>query len=460
MDVITSIQSNLLPEFSVEEPRQSAIPFAWHKEEALVLETLQPVLDDEARETILSAAVEYWSRSDDKGPAGSRFTLQGANKREVHATDLGEPAVEAINKALASYVYPLLRQGFVDRIPSLNLQSWSLLPYDALVIEYDATSENLLPTEERPAQPLHRDLGLLSVNIALDDPSGFQGGGTVFERLLLDEDNSPTVVPRSAGHAVAHPCRERHAGGALISGKRTILVLFMTGTPNGRAYEGTCPKVEIAARCKAFGTRLGAGETVHLPTRRPLSGNKDQILTYRAALRSDPTDGEAWLYLAISLMRGPESRTNFEAIEALLEAKSLNPADGRVYNTLGIALERQAHMLSSDDFEMAILEAYRMAALLHRRAAGAGCKGAALDARSSLLNWGLWHANRDEFENAVAVLRQVFVDSTVAAEPTSKAQATCDEEIDARQIEANRVVRDARRLLSFCENQLYKVVST
>jgi ribosomal protein S18 acetylase RimI-like enzyme len=197
----------------------------------------------------------------------------------------------------------------------------------------------------------------------------------------------------------------------------------------------------------------------------PLQGKQDQILCYRAAVQYDPSDGEAWLYLAMALQSDPTSDdgTNNlnEAIECLKMARQLNSNDGRVHNTLGIMLQKRLRATIPEpetvDYQLLqdeIMESFRTAAKLHSRAAAAGCQGAAAEARSALLNWGLYHANRDEFQKAAPILRQVCLEGHVA--DTSLDDDTASQqpkELDMRKQEARRIVRDAKALLSFCEKQ-------
>jgi len=227
---------------------------------------------------------------------------------------------------------------------------------------------------------------------------------------------------------------------------------------------------------------LGGGSTVPVPSGDsasppPLNGKEDQILCYRAAVESDPTDGEAWLYLGMGLMSKPpcgslqdQLTLSEEILECLDRAQEINPTDGRVFNTLGIALQQHQQLLEfaapsepdqrssspGDDDDIRI--AFAKAATLHKHAALAGCMGAAVEARSALLNWGLWHANRDEFDMAVPILRQICVDGIVADTSSTDLEVADDDphNLDVREYEAKRTVRDAKGLLAFCEKQLHQ----
>ena len=75
---------------------------------------------------------------------------------------------------------------------------------------------------------MHRDASLVSVNVALSPCDGYVGGGTWFEALERGNTRStPGAVRGGRGCAVAHNSGAQHAGNALVSGERWILVLFV-----------------------------------------------------------------------------------------------------------------------------------------------------------------------------------------------------------------------------------------
>lgn len=499
MDVSTSLSNTLLPESTTRFNSKDnvPIPFEWRSKTSSILETTQPVLDPNECRLIQQAAMQYWERTGNSSSSAattgsSRFTFQGRNKREAHAHQLdpNSQAIQVINDALESTIYPLLRKVFCDESQEQQQPIDSFLVYDSLVIEYDARS--CANAEEFPAQPLHRDLGLFSVNIALNDPCEFKGGGTVFERLLTipnqqqlkgnhdDDKNVASIVPRSVGHMVAHPCRERHAGGALKSGRRAILVIFLTGRTNDVTEgPGGCPKLELATRCKAIGMALAdQDKKIPIPSSgavneaAPLNGEYDRILCYRAAIQSDPLDGEAYLLLAMALLSSSsieKSERYPEILRSLQKARELNPSDGRIYNTLGIALKGDMEIRASEkpddednyrliqEQEGKIVEAFRTASQLHSLAAQAGCQGAEKEARAALLNYGLWHANRDEMESAIGIFRQICVSGPLADNDSDLDEDEKNpEREDPKDFQAKRVVKDATALLAFCERQLEK----
>ena len=98
---------------------------------------------------------------------------------------------------------------------------------------------------------MHRDFLALTVNIALNQPSDFEGGGTVLEAL------SKEPIKFQRGHALIHPGDVRHAGSSTTSGTRYVLVLFLmskTIVPHDR-YLG-----EWAERCMVVAASSGVEE--------------------------------------------------------------------------------------------------------------------------------------------------------------------------------------------------------
>jgi hypothetical protein len=77
-----------------------------------------------------------------------------------------------------------------------------------------------------------------SFNVLLSDPStAFSGGGTYFDHPL-----NYSKQPVGIGGALVHCGKRRHAGNAITSGTRYLLVGFVdeqrTGTCEGRGLDG------------------------------------------------------------------------------------------------------------------------------------------------------------------------------------------------------------------------------
>ncbi|KAI8904677.1 hypothetical protein EDD86DRAFT_194539 [Gorgonomyces haynaldii] len=74
-------------------------------------------------------------------------------------------------------------------------------------------------SNRQPELKAHRDGCLISFNILLNDPSEFDGGGTLF---LPDN-----LVQPQKGECVVHDSRLLHAGHPITQGERKILVGFV-----------------------------------------------------------------------------------------------------------------------------------------------------------------------------------------------------------------------------------------
>mmetsp|Transcript_49052 Transcript_49052/g.101313 ORF Transcript_49052/g.101313 Transcript_49052/m.101313 type:complete len:407 (-) Transcript_49052:489-1709(-) len=150
---------------------------------------------------------------------------------------------EMINKKLLPRIFSSVVKAFdgcADHPSDLRLGG-------ARVVRYDAA-------EGQVELGMHRDFLALTVNIALNDPSEFEGGGTVVEAL------SKTPIRLEQGHALIHPGDVRHAGSSITSGSRYVLVLFLmskTIVPHDR-YVG-----EWAQQCMGLAANSQADEKDH-----------------------------------------------------------------------------------------------------------------------------------------------------------------------------------------------------
>jgi hypothetical protein len=130
-------------------------------------------------------------------------------------------ASEWLTEKLHSTLFPLLQDRF--GVAGLTLT-------DALVIGYGYFGSG------SRSQPMHRDLSLLSLNVALSPSSDYVGGGTYFEAL-------GEYLHQEQGHVTCHAGGTMHAGNAISSGERWILVLFVS--------DETRP--QLARRCHSLG---------------------------------------------------------------------------------------------------------------------------------------------------------------------------------------------------------------
>ena len=153
-----------------------------------IMQSQRPILSSSECDFLRQSAEDYWKKAELEGTQTSRFTYQRPGNCEMHVEDLNEKALNVINGALLERIYPWLQNAFALPIDI------ELSVYDALVIRYNATEAALTSSSDEKSfgagQPLHRDLGMFSVNIALSDRIMFEGGGTFFEELVSLKDQT------------------------------------------------------------------------------------------------------------------------------------------------------------------------------------------------------------------------------------------------------------------------------
>lgn len=464
-----------------------------------------PLLNSTSIQSLREAAERLWEEQRQRSDlaSSSRFTYQMKNNYEAHVQDLFQfnPHLQHImDELLLHKVYPILRYSFghngstnsnqnndtsMTYIAPLSKENFAinktykLSVYDSLFIRYNATGDKESSTA---GQPFHRDLGLCSMNIALNPPAinnsngehditslSFVGGGTFFENLVqistninstslpwelqtvndhtIDMNHSALIRPRRAGEFVAHPCSERHAGVVTTHGIRDILVIFVTAqqqddnddTMNDSSINSTwnrrfCPTSERVARLKGqarFSTTV-----------------EDKQLCYHAALLEDPNDGEAWQFLGMSLLY--DSNDIESALRCLEIAKNHSPNDSRVYNNLGVAYMRQQQKndvsVQSNHYDSRIEECFIRSLKLSSIAVKSGVM--TIDYESALLNLGIFYAGRDDFSTAFKVL------SLIANEEEERRKQVFD---DSHHY--SRVVQDSKQLLDLCKDHLGLVLA-
>eukprot|EP00978_Attheya_sp_CCMP212_P004359 scaffold9504_cov49-Attheya_sp.AAC.5 len=484
----------------------------------------EPLLNDTCVNILVSAAEDYWEQESRKGSDGttSRFTYQQPGNAELHVADLAlaNSTVHSIMTNLLSHqLYPLVRHAFDPILWNHDeATAAQFCVYDSLLIKYNATEANGFETNAKASiknntanqgagQPLHRDLGLVSVNVMLNARDEFQGGGTFFENqlLALTEDNNfhddvhstsmgvePTLVgmdissitptlrqlvpepliPNRKGHAIAHLSSERHAGAGTTAGIRYIMVLFLSANFNNSANESVSPRQERSARLKS-NARLNCEESKWPALCRAAH--------HWLAVQSVPTDGEAWHYLGMALLDHHDEHQHSTlyknerdsnafypicpnlllrtSVKCLEQARKLTPCDSRLYNTLGLALERYAQQTpdASNPVKPAsykkkqaqqISQAYRTALSLVIGAQQAGCNN--VDFCSSCLNYGLYFANLDRFTDAVQILTLIDIYSPPATNDHHSGSSSS-------QNKSFRIRKDASRLRDFCQDQVSKL---
>lgn len=462
---------------------------------AIQTESSTPLLNDAEVQLLRSVSQFYWDRQCSGGDGASeksRFTYQRRGNSEAHLSDVVKYAQQfnfkdfpsLVQDLLLNRVYPWVREVYLSKEEGGG--DLELYVYDSLFIRYNATRSdpNHLHSgdiEHRrrvgAGQPLHRDLGYASVNIMLNSEKDFNGGGTFFEDQLkpmvlvgeLDDGVCP-IKPPGPGHAIVHLSSCRHAGAATFSGVRDILVMFLAATKKEQhRSSGTdsainpVPQWECNARIKSTARAYSAD---------CCESDLDQLLCrirhHRLAIEQVMDDGEAWHYLGMALLDHYNHRKVINDAEkswsqcehslelanlCLDEATKRTPCDGRLYNNLGIASERLLELAIAkeptqsskviEQLREKIRDSYHRSLMIHSTCERMGCD-TVTDYESTCLNYGLFLSKQDEFDNAANVLSKIVSPNDAEFSNTND---------DAAAWARQRVLHDARQLLSFCEKQ-------
>ena len=453
----------------------------------LVLRTTgEPVLDDDTISWIRQQAERQWNNKDMS--SSSRFTYQRPGNYEAHLADLIQwncnngyndksTGGDLINRRLQESIYPTIRKAFGSYILSNREEGegedpdqLSLCLYDAIVIRYNATEAQLtnknIGFDGRAGQPLHRDLGLVSVNIMLNSNDEFDGGGTFFEDQLLSsnvEEAVKPVRPIGPGHAVMHLSSDRHAGSGIYGGVRDILVMFVTAAStdnleNNEKIPYHLPKAPRLERCARLKSLARPASQVFED---PLDAALCRAYYQRLAVIEARNDGEAWHYLGMAFWDCYNAATQNEGREGLFahrnsfatasiscleKASELTPCDARLFNNLGLICGQASSMNMTISSQ--VEQHYERAIALHRASKMAGCDvGPDFDAAK--LNYGLWLANQDEFRRSVNILSQINNGrNSLSQEQENGVIGTTS---DPRHL---RIIEDAGNLLRYCQGQL------
>jgi tetratricopeptide (TPR) repeat protein len=363
----------------------------------LILRTETPLIDSATAILFRNVASDWWK----KKKISSAFTYQRQGNYEAHVDDLcqsNQTFREAFRALVVRKIYPLVREHFLD-------EGWSPHIYDSLLIRYNASASG---DAIGAGQPLHRDLGLVSINIMLNDD--FQGGGTLFEAQLQDDPLQP-LKPLETGNALVHWSNHRHAGAGTRVGVRDILVVFLSASDQ----DGKMSATERAARLKGRSTDK-------------LDYTQRAIL-HRSAIDLLPNDGEAWHYIGMCLdmIAARTTEASQLAARSLMQAASLIPNDARLLNNMGLVLGRQGYDCTN------VEKCYTRSLELHSKCKDAGCD-VKFDMETAALNYGLFLASRDCWELAIQTLNLISYDAEESSQHTNDAANLLD--ICKKQFEA------------------------
>ena len=456
----------------------------------LAAKTTQPLLNDREVELLRNAANEYFATQN----SSSSFTYQRKGNSEAHLGDLccrqANSELKAVMQdALQHKIFPLVQKEF-----SLNKNEWDLYIYDSLFIRYNATAAAIetsnLNLKNAPGkkklgagQPLHRDMGVVSVNIMLNHAHEFQGGGTLFEEQLANSDYGTAPLKPSTtdrGHALLHYSSHRHAGAGTTQGVRDILVLFLSAAAaksknsNHSNRMNHLHPLEFVARIKERSKALQSTLTLQ----DPLAFQLKRALLYRTALSRLPTDGDAFHYLGTCLHalaqalwdKGNNGQAAMLAhqlsIEALLDhAVRFIPNDGRLFNNIGLMLGKNHHPQSygvdneTNSIRLQQVEwAYRRSLELHESAQSMGGCDVETDLESTALNYGLFLSYQDgnRWQDAIDVLDRIDF-SNIMEQGGEKHQEVNENE---NLVRIAKLREDAFHLRQFCAKQLEKEESS
>lgn len=193
-----------------------------------------------------------------------------------------------------------------------------------------------------------------------------------------------------------------NAGVGTRSGIRNFLVLFLTATNH---QEGMSYKVQ-AARLKAKAAEV--------------SGFALRASFHRAAIGCLPDNGEAWHYLGMRLdeLSTITGEARQLVTDTLMHASRLLPTDARLWNNVGLVLSRC-------EYDRATVErCYQSSLELHEKSRQVGCD-VTHDLETVALNYGLFLANRDEWEDVLDHVDYSSDDSNQLRDDAKKLRCFC-----------------------------------
>ena len=199
--ILDNIPPTLQPRVYTTDDYDSLIP---HQEGHLLHKTKFPVFAVDECRAIVAEAEDVASRLDWTRNRHGNFPTTDLPLVELPRT------LEFLRLALVERIYPLLTAQFGNAyLPDAT----KLRVADGFVVKYDAAAG------QRELKP-HRDGSVLSLNIALNPATEYEGGGTWFASLN-------DAVKLEQGQMVSHASALLHGGHGITAGTRYILVAFV-----------------------------------------------------------------------------------------------------------------------------------------------------------------------------------------------------------------------------------------
>jgi len=127
-------------------------------------------------------------------------------------------ALRLFNDAMRDAIAPAAAAAFPRRLAAAAGGGRARLRvHDAFVVRYEAEGGQAW-------LPPHRDQGMLSLTLALNEPPEFEGGGTAFEG---EGGGEGLCVGLGTGQALLFPSQAMHGGAAITRGRRYIIAAFL-----------------------------------------------------------------------------------------------------------------------------------------------------------------------------------------------------------------------------------------
>lgn len=238
---------------------------------------------------------------------------------------------EWFNSRLEKTFFPLLARLFPEIISSpsvIRAHSVSLLKYNA----------------SHPRTDVHIDNGILALTIAMTPTKAYEGGGTFFEHMGVDN-----VLQMDVGHGTFRPGSVRHGGHRVVEGTRYILGAFLL----------LSDRVEHVRRLKNRGSELRraqdlVGAAKHFEFALAMNPKCTTCLKDWAEIlhrQQEFHEAEKKIRTALELLENKDSDALFtlgvllseqgrddESIEAYRQSVALNAEDAELCYNLGIKL--------------------------------------------------------------------------------------------------------------------------